>query len=201
MRLWSKLFTVLPPDSNEVLASREELARAVGLQPRTVSEIMGELESIGAVYRRQEGRGVRYFVHPVARHPPDRRRARQGPGRGAQAAAGRAGMSDAAILLIDYILAKISRGPRPHATLRVWNAALAHAAADTGALEASGTQLATVAGISPQAVSRALARLVEIGALIRTGHGRYALNPRRSGSLASREQAAQKPGPHLVEPA
>jgi DNA-binding transcriptional ArsR family regulator len=64
MRLWSKLFTVLPPDSNEVLLSREELARAVGLQPRTVSEIMGELESIGAVYRRQEGRGVRYFVHP-----------------------------------------------------------------------------------------------------------------------------------------
>ena len=25
---------------------------------------MGELESIGAIYRRQEGRGVRYFVHP-----------------------------------------------------------------------------------------------------------------------------------------
>jgi DNA-binding transcriptional ArsR family regulator len=64
LRLWSKLFTVLPPDSNEVLLSRGELAQAVGLQPRTVSEIMGELESIGAVYRRQEGRGVRYFVHP-----------------------------------------------------------------------------------------------------------------------------------------
>ena len=44
-------------------------------------------------------------------------------------------MSDAAMLLIDHILAKISRGPRPHATLRVWNAALAHTAPDTGALE------------------------------------------------------------------
>ena len=112
-------------------------------------------------------------------------------------------MSDAAMLLIDYILAKISRGPRPHATLRVWNAALAHAAPDTGALDVSRTQLATVAGVIPQAVSRALARLVEIGALIRTDRGRYALNPRAawSGSLASREQAAQKPGPHLVEPA
>ena len=109
-------------------------------------------------------------------------------------------MSDAAMLLIDYILAKISRGPRPYATLRVWNAALAHTAPDSGALEASGTRLATVAGISQQAVSRALARLVEIGALIRTGPGRYALNP-RAGSLASREQAAQKPGPHLGEPA
>jgi hypothetical protein len=66
-------------------------------------------------------------------------------------------MSDAAMLLIDYILAKISRGPRPHATLRVWNAALAHTAPDTGALEASGTRLATVAGISQQAVCQALA--------------------------------------------
>jgi biotin operon repressor len=109
-------------------------------------------------------------------------------------------MSDAAMLLIDHILAKISRGPRPHATLRVWHAARAHAAADTGALEVSGMRLATVAGISRQGVSRALARLVEIGAFIRTGHGHYALNP-RAGSLASRKQAAQKPGPHLVEPA
>jgi DNA-binding IclR family transcriptional regulator len=111
-------------------------------------------------------------------------------------------MSDAAILLIDYILAKISHGPRPHATLRVWNAALAHTAPDTGALEASGTQLARVVGVNPPEIYRALSRLVEIGALIRTGPGRYAINPAAAwpGSLASREQAAQKPGPHLVEP-
>jgi DNA-binding IclR family transcriptional regulator len=117
-------------------------------------------------------------------------------------------MNNAAQLLIGQretriVLAKIGHGPRPHATLRVWNAALAHAASDTGSLEASGTQLATFAGISPQAVSRALARLVEIGALIRTRPGRYAISPRAawSGSLASREQAAQKPSPYLVEPA
>jgi DNA-binding IclR family transcriptional regulator len=115
-------------------------------------------------------------------------------------------MSDAAPPLIGrretrIILAKISRGLRPHATLRVWTAALAHTAPDTGALEASGTQLATFAGISPQAVSRALARLVEIGALIRTSHGHYALNPRAAwaGSLASREQAAQRSGLRLVD--
>jgi DNA-binding IclR family transcriptional regulator len=117
-------------------------------------------------------------------------------------------MNNAAQLLIGQretriILAKISRGPRPHATLRVWNAALVHIAPDTGALGVSGTQLAPVAGITPSAVSRALSRLVEIGALIRTDRGRYALNPRAAwaGSLASREQAAQKPGPHLGEPA
>jgi DNA-binding transcriptional ArsR family regulator len=64
VQLWARLFEVLPPDSNEVLVSRAELARLVGCEPRTVSEIMGELEEIGAVYRQKEGRGVRYFVHP-----------------------------------------------------------------------------------------------------------------------------------------
>ena len=113
-------------------------------------------------------------------------------------------MSDAAMLLIDYILAKISRGPRPHATLRVWNAALAHTAPDTGALEASGTRLATVAGISQQAVCQALARLVEIGALIREDRGRYRIRPTLmwKGELAKRA-AAEKLAPplRLVEPA
>ena len=115
-------------------------------------------------------------------------------------------MSDAAQLLIGQretriILAKISRGPRPHATLRVWNAALAHAAPDTGALEASGTQLATFAGISPQAVSRALARLVEIGALIRTGPGRYALNPRLPARSPAASRRHRSPAHISVEPA
>jgi DNA-binding transcriptional ArsR family regulator len=64
VQLWARLFAVLPPDSNEVLASRDELAAMVGIEPRTVSEIMAELEAVGAVYRRREGRGVRYFVNP-----------------------------------------------------------------------------------------------------------------------------------------
>ena len=47
------------------MADRHDLARMVGCQPRDVSEIMGELEAVGAVYRRKEGRGVRYFVNPL----------------------------------------------------------------------------------------------------------------------------------------
>lgn len=62
--LWARLFAVLPPDSNEVLVSRGDLGRMVGIRPAEVSAIMGELEAIGAVYRRKEGRGVRYFVNP-----------------------------------------------------------------------------------------------------------------------------------------
>src|SRR3954451_20318792 len=64
VNLFTTLFSYLPPDGNEVLASRAKLARVVKCQCRDVSEIMGELEAIGAVYRRREGRGVRYFVNP-----------------------------------------------------------------------------------------------------------------------------------------
>ena len=59
------MFSVLPPDGNEVTVDREELARMVGIAPGDVSKIMGELEAVGAVYRRREGRGVRYFVNPL----------------------------------------------------------------------------------------------------------------------------------------
>jgi hypothetical protein len=62
--LFTSLFQFLPPDGNEVLASRAELARVADCTPDHVSEIMRELEAAGAVYRRKEGRGVRYFVNP-----------------------------------------------------------------------------------------------------------------------------------------
>ena len=64
MELFTRLFSYLPPDGNEVVADRDELARVVGCTADHVSEIMGELEAVGAVYRRREGRGVRYFVNP-----------------------------------------------------------------------------------------------------------------------------------------
>ena len=60
VELFTRLFSYLPADSNEVMASRDELARMVDARPAHVSEIMRELEAIGAVYRRREGRGVRY---------------------------------------------------------------------------------------------------------------------------------------------
>jgi hypothetical protein len=62
--LLANLFQYLPPDGNEVLADRDELARATDCLPTHISEIMRELEAIGAVYRRKHGRGVRYFVNP-----------------------------------------------------------------------------------------------------------------------------------------
>ncbi len=65
VKLWSLLFSKLPPDSNEVQATREELAHDLGCRPAAVSEIMGELERLDAIYRQREGRGVRYIVNPL----------------------------------------------------------------------------------------------------------------------------------------
>jgi DNA-binding IclR family transcriptional regulator len=55
-------------------------------------------------------------------------------------------------------------------------------------------QLAEQAGTNPVEVTRALSRLVELGALTRTGHGRYTIHPSVAwhGPLASRETATRK---------
>ena len=66
VRLWAVLLTGLRGDTLEVCFSRSELAREVGIAARGVSEIMTELESVGAISRRRDGRGVRYFLHPKA---------------------------------------------------------------------------------------------------------------------------------------
>ena len=69
--LWAKLFTVLRTDTGEIVMTRDELAGTVAVRPDHVSEIMGELESIGAIVRRRErvagmrGPGlVKYFMNP-----------------------------------------------------------------------------------------------------------------------------------------
>jgi len=64
VRVLTSLFRWLPPDGNEVDASRSDIAAAARCRPEEVSRAMRELEAIGAVYRRREGRGVRYFVNP-----------------------------------------------------------------------------------------------------------------------------------------
>ena len=76
VRLWSTLFLHLRRDTGEIVLTREELAEAVGATPTHVSEIMGELEALGAISRHRvkvagmRGPGlVRYFMNPrVATH-------------------------------------------------------------------------------------------------------------------------------------
>jgi hypothetical protein len=70
-QLWAECFTVLRTDTNEIMATREELAERVKVRPNELSTIMSELESFGAISRRREkvpgmrGQGVvRYYMNP-----------------------------------------------------------------------------------------------------------------------------------------
>lgn len=87
MRLWAVLFSNLRTDTGEIVQTRDELAELVGETPNHVSEIMGELATIGAISRRREGRWDAWtgpgsvFHEPQGRHASDRRRPRQSPDR------------------------------------------------------------------------------------------------------------------------
>ena len=71
IRLWSRLLTHLRMDTGEIMATRQELAERVGMEPRTLSETMTELASINAIRRVKEGRKVRYFLNAnIATHLP-----------------------------------------------------------------------------------------------------------------------------------
>lgn len=67
--LWATLLEHLRIDTGEIMATRQELADRVGMEPRTLSETMTELSSINAIRREKQGRTVRYFLNPtIATH-------------------------------------------------------------------------------------------------------------------------------------
>ena len=93
------------------------------------------------------------------------------------------------------VLKIIKAGPKPLQTIAAWNACISFIAYDRdGEIMATRTQIAEAADISPDNTSTALSRLVEIGVLIRTGRGRYRVNPyvAWSGPLHARAIAAKE---------
>src|SRR3954451_1477388 len=75
------------------------------------------------------------------------------------------------------ILETIAHGERSGVTAKVWIAAQLRAQWNTGDVRATVAELAGHAGTVPSEAYRALSRLVETGALVRTSRGRYAINP------------------------
>jgi DNA-binding transcriptional regulator YhcF (GntR family) len=65
LQLLAELIAALPDDSNEVDASREDLAARVGCAPNTISELISEMELAGIVARERSGRGVRYVINAL----------------------------------------------------------------------------------------------------------------------------------------
>lgn len=98
------------------------------------------------------------------------------------------------------VLRAITDGPRPFQTLKIWAAAISHVRYDTGEIMAGRVRLSEDVGISPDEVSRALAQLAEIGALIRVARGRYKINPYVgwTGSMVKREAATMGVAPLRV---
>lgn len=82
MNLWAELFTAVDIETGAITLTRDQLAELVGITADTESEIMGELEGIGAISRQRQrvagmrGPGmVRYFMNPhVATHLAGRAR-------------------------------------------------------------------------------------------------------------------------------
>jgi hypothetical protein len=111
-------------------------------------------------------------------------------------------------VMSDFLRA-IGSGPRSYATLATWYALAPFVRRDTGEVVCTQRTLAKTASIAVGDVSRALARLVEIGALEREDGGKYRVNPSLmwKGELANRENAekatarATRAKPRIVEPA
>ena len=106
--------------------------------------------------------------------------------------------------LMAAFMQAISSGPRPFATLAVWNAIAPFVRRDTGEIVCTQRRLAKTAAITQGNVASALKRLVEIGALERLERGQYRVHPRLmwKGELAKREAAEKRAPPlRLVEPA
>jgi len=59
------------------MLSRLEMAEKISVHPNNISAIMSELESINAILKKKEGRGVVYYMNPnVANHYPQEIRER-----------------------------------------------------------------------------------------------------------------------------
>src|SRR3954451_24896513 len=101
------------------------------------------------------------------------------------------------------VLKAINGGDKPALTMRVWLAVISHIRYDTGEIMASRGRLAEDAKTTPDEASRALSRLLEIGALLKLRRGRYAINPHVgwTGDLVKRQEAAKNvPLVRLIKP-
>ena len=101
------------------------------------------------------------------------------------------------------VLKAIDAGTKPHTTLKVWQAVISFIAYDRdGQIMANRETLAEAAGTRPDETTKALSRLVEIGALERESRGRYRINPHVgwAGPLHKRELAGKEARPVAAGP-
>jgi len=71
VKLWALLFDNVHKETGKIMLSRLEMADKISVHPNNISAIMTELESINAILKKKDGRGVIYYMNPnVANHYP-----------------------------------------------------------------------------------------------------------------------------------
>lgn len=71
LRLWALLFENVHRETGQIMLTRQEIAKEINIKLCNVSSIMSELESIGAILKHKNGRGVIYYMNPhVGTHLP-----------------------------------------------------------------------------------------------------------------------------------
>lgn len=69
LKLWALLFDNVHRETGQIMLTRQEIASKITIHSNDVSSIMTELESIKAIIKKKEGRGVTYYMNPnVATH-------------------------------------------------------------------------------------------------------------------------------------
>lgn len=69
LELWSILFENVHRETGQIMLTRQELAHEINIHSTHVTNIMSELESIKAIIKEKEGRGVTYYMNPnIATH-------------------------------------------------------------------------------------------------------------------------------------
>lgn len=61
--VWNYALSKIRQDTGEVMATRDELAKEIGISPNQITNAMTALENIGAIIKQKRGRNVVYVVN------------------------------------------------------------------------------------------------------------------------------------------
>jgi len=71
LKLWALLFDNVHRETGQIMLSRLEIANILKITPSHVTNIMSELERIGAILKKKDGREIIFYMNPnVANHYP-----------------------------------------------------------------------------------------------------------------------------------
>jgi len=64
VQLWATLFDYVNRETGQIMLTRQEMAKEINIHTQSITNIMSELESVNAIIKKKEGRGVTYYMNP-----------------------------------------------------------------------------------------------------------------------------------------